>query len=411
MGRPPYAARVAQDRDRDSAGWRGAAGGVFAVAWGANQFVSLLVAYREQRGISVAVNDGLFGIYAVGLVLALLLGGPAADLWGRTRLMRPAVLVSLAATVLLMVGSGNLALLFAGRFVAGGASGVVLAAGTAWVKELSAAPFDPRSTAETGARRGAIALSLGFGLGPLVTGLVAQWAPAPLVTAYIPHLVIVALTLPALWQAPETVTVGGQDSVGFRRRLRVSSAGHPRFRGVVAPTALWVFAGPSIAFAVLAPLVSTQTRGYGTVFAGVVAGLTLGVGVATQQLARRIHSPGGVRGATVGLLATAAGLLVGALAAQLANPVVVLVASVLLGVGYGLELVSGLRETQRLAAPGELAGLTAIYYTLTYLGFALPVMLAGLSALLGYPALLCCLAALSAVSLLVVRVQSVRHPI
>ena len=92
-------------RARRAGGWRGAAVGMFAVAWGANQFVSLLVAYREQRGISVAVNDGLFGIYAAGLIIALLLGGPAADLWGRARIVRPAVVVSLAATAVLMAGS------------------------------------------------------------------------------------------------------------------------------------------------------------------------------------------------------------------------------------------------------------------------------------------------------------------
>ena len=77
----------------------------------------------------------------------------------------------------------------------------------------------------------------------------------------------------------------------------------------------------------------------------------------------------------------------------------------------GLELVSGLRETQRIAEPGERAGLGAIYYTLTYVGFALPVILAGLSAFLWYPALLCCLAALAAGSLFIVRVQSARHPV
>jgi len=221
---PVTAARAVGD-------WRGAAGGVFAVAWGANQFVSLLVAYREYRGISTAVNDGLFGIYAVGLVVALLLGGPAADSWGRARLMRPAVIVSLGATVLLMAGSDHLALLFAGRFVAGAASGVVLAAGTAWVKELSVSPFDRGATDEAGARRGAIALSLGFGLGPLVTGLVAQWAPAPLVTAYVPHLVLVVAVLPAVWRAPETLRAVGARSAGFGRRMRVPSAAHPRFGG------------------------------------------------------------------------------------------------------------------------------------------------------------------------------------
>ena len=74
--------------------WIGPAAGMFAVAWGANQFVSLLVAYHAQRGVSAAVSDELFGIYAVALIFALLLTGPAADLWGRARIVRPAVALS-----------------------------------------------------------------------------------------------------------------------------------------------------------------------------------------------------------------------------------------------------------------------------------------------------------------------------
>lgn len=400
----------AMARARSAPGWRAAAVGMFAVAWGANQFVSLLVTYREQRGISTAVNDGLFGIYAAGLIAALLLGGPAADLWGRARIVRPAVVVSLLATVLLMAGSESVALLFLGRFVAGVASGAIFAAGTSWVKELSTAPFEADSAEDAGARRAAIALSLGFGLGPLVTGIVAQWAPAPLITAYLPHLLIAAVALPALWRVPETVSGSPTGETRFVRRLRVPAARHPRFLGVVAPAAVWVFTGPAVAFAVLPTQISAHIAGFGSVFGGVVAGLTLGVGVAIQPLARRLDHPGDIRGATLGLAAVVAGLLVAALSAWLASPVLVVFASLILGAGYGLGLVSGLLETQRLARPGELAGLTAVFYALTYLGFSVPVLLAGLSAFASYPVLLSGLAALAIGCLLLVRVQSTRTP-
>lgn len=384
---------------------------MFAVAWGANQFVSLLVAYREQRGISAAVNDGLFGIYAAGLILALLLGGPAADRWGRARLVRPAVVVSLLATALLMAGSDSIMLLFVGRFVAGVASGAIFAAGTSWVKELSSAPFEEGSAEDAGARRAAIALSLGFGLGPLVTGVVAQWAPAPLITAYIPHLVIAVLALPAVWRAPETMTATPSGTGSFAQQLRVPAARHPRFLGVVMPAAPWVFAGPAVAFAVLPTLVNAHTAGYGIVFSGVIAGLALGVGVLIQPLARRLDRPGDIRGATLGLAATAAGFFVAAAAVWLTNPLVVVLAALLLGVGYGLGLVSGLLETQRLAGRGDLAGLTAVYYALTYVGFAAPLLLAALTAVAGYPTLLCGLAVLALGCLLVVRLRSARHSI
>ena len=34
---------------------------MFAVGWGANQFSSLLVAYKQERGVSTSVADALFG--------------------------------------------------------------------------------------------------------------------------------------------------------------------------------------------------------------------------------------------------------------------------------------------------------------------------------------------------------------
>ncbi len=48
--------------------WVPVAATLFAIGWGANQFVSLLVAYRERSGLSVATVDALVGVYALGLV-------------------------------------------------------------------------------------------------------------------------------------------------------------------------------------------------------------------------------------------------------------------------------------------------------------------------------------------------------
>ena len=90
---------------------------LFAIGWGANQFVSLLVAYRERSGLSVATVDALVGVYALGLVPALLVTGPVSDRHGRAPVLRVALLVSLVATgVLLLQG---LPALYAGRFLAG----------------------------------------------------------------------------------------------------------------------------------------------------------------------------------------------------------------------------------------------------------------------------------------------------
>lgn len=60
-------------------------------------------------------------------------------------------------------------------------------------------------------------------------------------------------------------------------------------------------------------------------------------------------------------------------------------------------------EVQRLASPGHLAHLTAIYYTVTYLGFAAPYILALASHLAGYPVLLAVTAGLALLTVPVIR--------
>lgn len=375
---------------------------MFGIAWGANQFVSLLIGYRQDAGVSVGTSQALVGVYALGLIPALLVGGPVSDRRGRGTVLRPAALLSVVATVVLMLGSRHVSLLYLGRLLAGVASGAVFAAGTAWVKELSAEPFEPAADGAAGARRAAVVLSAGFGLGPVVAGVIAQWAPHPLVLPYVAHLVIMAMVLPGLLHAPETVT---------RARPRPASRvprglSRGRFRGVVAPLAPWTFLSVSTAFAVLPGLVTRNTHGYAIAFSALAAGIALTTGVAVQPIARRLDRVDDIRGATVGLLAAVVGLLVAAAAAEHRSPLLVAVAALPLGASYGFCLVSGLLETQRLADPGELAGLTAVFYALTYVGFAGPLVLASLNAVAGYPTLLLGAAALAVLTLAVVHLRA-----
>jgi MFS family permease len=373
--------------------WLRVAGVMFGVGWGANQFSALLLAYRLHAGLSQSTADALFGVYALGLIPALLVLGPISDARGRRTIVAAAGLLSALASVVLIVGDHTVALLYVGRFLAGVCSGAAFAAGTAQIKELSTAPYDPGAGEQDGARRAAIALSGGFGLGALVAGLVAQWAPDPLVVAYLPHLIVMAVAMPLLIATPETI-VHRQPVPALRTVLQVPSAGHVRFRRIVAPAAPWVFAAPAISFAVLPGLVSHQTGSFEVGFAALIAGLTLAFGVAIQPLARRLDAVGDVRGTLVGLVAVAAGTLLGALAGADHSWPLVVPGAILLGCGYGLCLVSGLLEVQRLAPHEDLASLTAVFYALTYVGFAAPIVLAKLERLTSAPVLLLCVAAL-----------------
>jgi MFS family permease len=372
---------------------------MFAIGWGANQFVSLLVAYRRDEGLSAVDVSALVGVYALGLIPALLVLGPVSDARGRAPVLRAAALLSVAATAVLLLD--DLWALYAGRLLAGVASGAAFAAGSAWVRELSGPAWDPTTVPGTGARRAATALSAGFGLGPLVAGLVAQWAPHPLTVAYLPHLVLALAVLVPLWHTPETVARAGT-AVPLHRAVRVSSVREPRFRRLVAPVAPWVFTAATVSLAVLPGLLvgaGGAVAEYAVAVNAVVAGLTLGTGVLVQPLARRLAAEDTRPAARLGAAAVTAGLLVAVGYALSPTPWLLLPTALLLGAGYGCCLVAGLLETQRVAAPHELAGLTGVFYALTYLGFAAPVVLAALTAVAPYPVLLLVLAALAAATL------------
>lgn len=173
---------------------------MLASGWSGNQFSALLGAYRTESGLSESTVTGLFALYVVGLAPGLLLGGPLADRTGRRPVALLALALNLLSTCMLMVGAAHPAWLLAGRFVTGVSAGALLAAGSAWIKELSAGAAE-----HTAARRAGLFVSGGFATGGLVAALIAQWAPHPMVTAYLPHLALTLAAGVAALPAPETL--------------------------------------------------------------------------------------------------------------------------------------------------------------------------------------------------------------
>src|SRR5580693_4208861 len=364
--------------------WLPVAAALFGIGWGANQITPMLLVYRHALGLGTGTLEAVFGVYALGLIPGLLIAGPLSDARGRRAVVVPAVAMSLVASVLLTGATLSVALLFAGRLLAGVSSGAAFGAGTAWLRETSLPPLGTASD-HTAARRAAVAMTAGFALGPLVSGIVAQWAPSPTVLPYLPHLAVMAVVWVLLRRAPETVTAG-------RRRVpRLSTPGlrSRRFRTVVAPMAPWVFAAPAIAFALLPSLAGAGQAANGIALTAAIAALCALAGILVQPLARSLDlRPGRNRAAAAGLLVLAAGLVLGAVTAQAREVWLLVPSAIVLGCAYGMCLVAGLVEVQRLAGSNGAAGLTAIYYALTYLGFAAPYLIVLGTRLASYTVLL-----------------------
>jgi MFS family permease len=176
--------------------------------------------------------------------------------------------------------------------------------------------------------------------------------------------------------------------------LRIPRDARRRFLRVVVPSAPWAFGALAIAYVVVPALVGSRVGSDRVAFATLLTVVALGTGALTQPLVGRIAVITGGRQLVLGLGLTFVGVVLCAVEAAVLSPALAVVIAIVMGLGYGISIVSGLTEVQQMAGPDDLAGLTGIYCSLTYVGFLLPVVLASLAGGASYVTLLLIVAAI-----------------
>lgn len=390
--------------------WVVVAAAMFCIGWGGNQFTPLLIVYRELAGYSQVGVDVFLGAYVVGLVPGLLVTSAMSDRYGRRPVMVGGVAASIVGSAILALGpSGGAGAIIAGRLLCGTAVGIAMAVGTAWVTELSTPEGDPSATPGAGARRASIALTLGLGLGPGCAGVLAQWGPMPLVLPYLVQIALAAPALAVLWAKSVETRMGRDRKKPWWYRLRVPAAGHRRFLRVILPMAPWIFGSAGVAYAIVPQLVDSRVGHWALVYTTALTVATLGAGVAVQPIARRLDDRSTARAVVVSMVMMSAGIVAAAATAATGSPWLAAPVAILLGAAYGIAVVSGLLEIQRIAEPDELAGLTGVYYALAYIGFLLPATLAALATWLSYPEMLTGLAVIAVGCTITIATAWSRH--
>jgi MFS family permease len=245
-------------------------------------------------------------------------------------------------------------------------------------------------------------LTLGFGLGAGVTGVLAQYGPIPERLPYIVHLALCVIAAIALVGAPESLAASDRARGSWWKDLRVPAAGHRTFLRVVLPAAPWVFAAAGVAYAIMPSVVEHRLGEHATLYATALTVITLGVGAVFQTLVPWINRVTRGRALVVGLSGMTLGMILAAVSAEIGDPALAFFVAAVLGASYGVCVVSGLVIAQSLAAPNDLAGITGVYYSLTYVGFLLPTLVAALLPVLNYLASLIIIAGICGVCLLLV---------
>jgi MFS family permease len=213
----------------------------------------------------------------------------------------------------------------------------------------------------------------GLGAGPLLAGLLVQYAPAPLHLAFIVHIVLATLAGIAVLMVPETSQRTGRIGV---QRLSVPAEVRPVF----AIAALAAFAGFAVTglFTAVAPSFLADVVGIGNhAVAGAIACSIFAASAVAQVAARRVAPP---RAVAVGCAILVVGMVILAAALHFSSLPALLAAAVVAGVGQGISFSRGLAAVAESSPADRRAEVSSTYFVVAYVAISLPVVGEGLAA-------------------------------
>lgn len=328
----------------------------------------LYVLYQQRDHFSNLMITIVYAVYAVGVIGSLFLAGHLSDWIGRRRVFVPALAANVASAVIFILAPG-LAGLVVARIVSGVSVGLTTATATSYLAELHATARPHL----TGRRAEVVATASnlgGIGFGPLVAGLLAQFAPAPLRLPYIIFGAVLVVLAIAVALSPETVRA--RHPRPEYRPQRIVVPAHARgtffaatFAGMAAFAVYGVF--NSLVPSFLAGTLHETSHAV----AGAVAFAAFAAGAVAQIAQARVHRRDLLR-RSVPTIVVGLALLAGAMWA--ANLAMFVVGGVITGAGAGMVFKGSLAAAASVAPDGSRAEVMAGFFLGAYVGLSIPVV-------------------------------------
>jgi MFS family permease len=331
----------------------------------------LYALYQQRDHFSTIMVTVVYAVYAVGVVASLFLGGHASDWVGRKRVFVPALLVNVLAAVIFLLAPSLPGLLVA-RVVSGISVGLTTATATAYLGELhlgKSGDGTPRSGRL--AQIVATASNLGgIGFGPLVSGLLAQYAPQPLRLPFILFGAVLVLLAVLVAVSPETALRPDPAPAWRPQRVAVPPPARRTFfaatsAGVASFAVYGVFNSLAPSFLAGTLHQSSYALAGAVAFAAFASGAVaqIALGKAGMRLTLRV-SPF--------VLIPGLALLTGGM--WWASLAMFIVGGVITGAGGGLVFRGALAAAGSTAPPESRAEVLSGYFLGAYIGLSVPVV-------------------------------------
>jgi MFS family permease len=321
--------------------------------------------YQDSFGLTPFAITVIFAAYVLSLLAALLTVGSLSDFIGRRPAIVAALVLNVVSMAMFMTANAEAALI-AARALQGFATGLATAA-------LGAAILD--NDRSRGPILNSITAFCGLTAGSLGGAILVTYAPDPRQLVYVVLLGLSAAEAFVLWFMPETADMRAGAIASLRPHVNVpAQAKQAMLRVTPVTIASWALGG--FYFSLMPALVRVATGVTLPVVGGlVVSALTLSGAISVLGLrtvpARRMLSSGTV------VLAVGVAVTLTGVREQLVW--LMLLGTVVSGIGFGAAFSGSMRTVLPLAKADERAELLAAFYVEGYLSFSLPAVLTGLA--------------------------------
>ncbi|MGS0706847.1 MFS transporter [Acinetobacter sp. ANC 3781] len=322
--------------------------------------------YQELWHLLPSHITYIFVAYMFGCLATLLFLGRTSNSFGFLRTLQIGIVFVILGLALSSVAS-NALWLGLGRFIIGIASGLISTSAM-----LGLITTIPDSHKQNAPQLSSIITVIGFGLGPFIGGLIAQFSSQPLVTPYLPVIVAAVLCFFGLFLVK--VRQFKAQPFSIAPHLEMPAVQHQALFFIAGFTAFSAFGAFSL-FASLSPsFVKNLIPWHGPLVSGSAIASILMVSAIVQFLAKNL--PAG-KSLNLGLITLVLSFILLGLCMSMQWSILFFISDILVGVGHGFGLMGAFGLIHQMTTTDNRAAVMSTYLFIGYLGTIIPIIAVG----------------------------------
>ncbi len=322
--------------------------------------------YQQIWHLSPSQITYIFVAYMFGCLGTLLFLGRTSNTIGFLRTLQIG-LVFISIGLVISVFAENALILSVGRFIIGIASGLMTTSAMLGMMQTI-----PETHKQLAPQLVSILTAIGFGFGPFVGGVIAQFSQTPLITPYLPIILGAVLCFVGLFWL-KTPAFERQPFSIAPKLLRPEPQYHAVFM-IVGLTAFNAFAAFSL-FASLSPsFVQDILPWHGPLVSGTAITCILLISAVVQFFAKAVPAK---KCLNIGLMIMLVSLVSLALCMILKASILFFASDILFGIGHGFALMGAFGVIHAITTLQNRAAVMSTYLFIGYLGTIVPIIAVG----------------------------------